>query len=93
MSDTSAESYFHDPAREAFASNGVRRQAEPFSETAIPDQAGNVLRRSFHDESTRPSYIIPIGPTDGVWSMIKRVGAWKHEGWLSLWKGSRTFLS
>ena len=31
--------------------------------------------------------IIAYGPADGVWGMMKRVGRWRTEGWISLWKG------
>jgi len=43
------------------------------------------------EESTRPEYIIPVGSADGVWGMIKRVGRFRGEGWLALWKGLLTF--
>jgi fusion and transport protein UGO1 len=46
------------------------------------------VRRSVLEESTRPEYIIPVGSADGVWGMIKRVGRFKGEGWLALWKGT-----
>lgn len=87
MSEASAESYFHDPAREAFSA-GSRFQADPSQPPAPTDEEGYILRQSVHDDATRPDYIIPVGPTDGVWNMIKRIRAWKHEGWLALWKGS-----
>jgi len=31
-----------------------------------------------------------VGSTNGVWSMIKRVGRFRCEGWLALWKGLLT---
>lgn len=39
------------------------------------------------EEGTRPEFIIPVGSADGVWGMMKRVGRFRFEGWLSLWKG------
>ncbi|KAI0067952.1 mitochondrial carrier [Artomyces pyxidatus] len=42
------------------------------------------------EEGTRPEYIIPVGSADGVWGMIKRLGAFRGEGWLALWKGLLT---
>ncbi len=45
------------------------------------------------EEGTRPEYIIPVGSTNGVWSMIKRVGRFRCEGWLALWKGALLFLA
>jgi hypothetical protein len=40
------------------------------------------------EEGTRPEYIIPVGSADGVWGMMKRVGRFRSEGWLALWKGA-----
>jgi len=42
------------------------------------------------EEGTRPEYIIPVGSADGVWGMMKRIGRFRPEGWLSLWKGLLT---
>ena len=82
MSESSADSYFHDPAREAFASTHFQDQSiQP--PDAINDEGLSTL-----DDALRPTYIIPIGPIDGVWSMIQRIKGWKHEGWLALWKGT-----
>ena len=39
------------------------------------------------EESTRPDYVIPIGSVDGVWAMMKKLGQFRGEGWLALWKG------
>ena len=39
------------------------------------------------EESTRPDYVIPVGSADGVWSMMKKLGQFRGEGWLALWKG------
>ena len=41
------------------------------------------------EEGTRPEHIIPVGTVDGAWNMIKRVGRFRSEGWLALWKGPR----
>lgn len=39
------------------------------------------------EESTRPDYIIPVGSVGGVWAMMKKLGQFRGEGWLALWKG------
>jgi fusion and transport protein UGO1 len=39
------------------------------------------------EESTRPDYIIPVGSADGLWSMMMKLGRFRGEGWLALWKG------
>lgn len=83
MSDASAESYFHDPAREAFSS-AVRFETE--AKPRPTDADGYVTRQSVNDEIARLDYVLPIGPTDGVWSMIKRIREFKPEGWTALWK-------
>jgi mitochondrial fusion and transport protein UGO1 len=57
------------------------------------DERGYVVRRSVMDDATRPEYIIPVGSTDGVWDMMKRVGRFRSEGWFSLWKGMQVSRS
>ncbi|KAG8858724.1 hypothetical protein FRB96_004861 [Tulasnella sp. 330] len=84
MSDTSASWYFRDP--EAYA--GAAR-SEPNSQARLADEEGYPIHRPT-DELTRPSYIIPAGPSDGVWGMIRRIVSWKTEGYLGLWKGQFT---
>ncbi|TEB35109.1 mitochondrial carrier [Coprinellus micaceus] len=80
LSDSSGEgdSYFADP-------NAPRHQ--PALRT---DEQGYVIRRSVLEEGTRPEYIIPVGSADGTWAMLKRVGRFRGEGWLALWKGLLT---
>jgi hypothetical protein len=39
------------------------------------------------DAGTRPEYVIPVGSAAGVWAMVKSLGRFRGEGWLSLWKG------
>ena len=56
-------------------------------QTAHRDQAGYILRRSIFDQETKPDWILPFTVTGGVWDMMKAMGNWKVEGWLSLWKG------
>ncbi|KAJ3749950.1 mitochondrial carrier domain-containing protein [Lentinula detonsa] len=41
-------------------------------------------------EDSRPEYVMPVEPQDGVWGMIKRIGRFRGEGWLALWKGLLT---
>jgi fusion and transport protein UGO1 len=55
----------------------------------MSDEQGYIVRRSVLEEGTRPEYIIPVGSADGVWGMIKRIGRFRGEGWLALWKGTR----
>ena len=73
-----SESYFADPG--SSARYPAQRPA---------DEQGYVMRRSLLEEGTQPEYIIPLGSADGVWGMIKRVGRFRSEGWLALWKGAR----
>ncbi|KAJ7042623.1 mitochondrial carrier domain-containing protein [Mycena alexandri] len=54
------------------------------------DEQGYVIRRSVLEEGTRPEYIIPVGSANGVWGMMRRVGRFRSEGWLALWKGLLT---
>ncbi|KAG7450194.1 mitochondrial carrier [Guyanagaster necrorhizus] len=81
LSDSSNdnESYFADPEI-------TPRMRHP----AQVDEHGYVIRRSVLEEGTRPEYIIPVGSASGVWGMIKRVGRFRGEGWLALWKGLLT---
>lgn len=85
LSDDSAEdSYFADPTN-ANASSTARY---PVQRPA--DERGYVIRKNVLEEATQPDYLIPIGSADGVWGMIKKVGRFRSEGWLSLWKGLLT---
>jgi fusion and transport protein UGO1 len=82
LSDSSNDdSYFADPHNATPARYPAPRMA---------DEQGYVIRRSVLEEGTRPEYIIPVGSADGVWGMIKRVGRFRGEGWLALWKGLLT---
>ncbi|KAL1703744.1 mitochondrial carrier domain-containing protein [Schizophyllum commune] len=72
------ESYFADPN-----SAHPGRHHAPVHDEGSPPRHG-VL------QDGRPEYIIPVGSADGVWGMIKRVGRFRLEGWLSLWKGLLT---
>ncbi|KAL9715824.1 hypothetical protein Ac2012v2_000266 [Leucoagaricus gongylophorus] len=76
------ESYFADPYNVA----APRRYPVP----RPTDAQGYVIRRSVLEEGTRPEHIIPVGTVDGAWNMIKRVGRFRSEGWLALWKGLAT---
>ncbi|KEP54390.1 carrier protein [Rhizoctonia solani 123E] len=84
LSDASGDSYFHDPDEPR-----SRIHLEP-TQPRLADEEGYVVRRSVSDKATRPQFIIPIGPSEGVWGMMKRVGRWQTEGWLSLWKAQLT---
>ncbi|KAF8922233.1 mitochondrial carrier domain-containing protein [Mucidula mucida] len=54
---------------------------------AHPPQTDEHGRRSIQEES---EYVIPVGSANGVWGMIKRIGRFRGEGWLALWKGLLT---
>lgn len=79
--ESGEESYFADP------SNPNSSTTARYSAQRPVDERGYVIRSSVLEDSTRPDYIIPVGSADGVWSMIKKVGRFRGEGWLSLWKG------
>ncbi|KAF5355963.1 hypothetical protein D9756_004180 [Leucocoprinus leucothites] len=76
------ESYFADPH------NNTTPKRYPAPRQT--DEQGYVIRRSVLEEGTRPEYIIPVGSVSGVWNVIKRVGRFRFEGWLALWKGLAT---
>ncbi|GBE78421.1 mitochondrial carrier [Sparassis crispa] len=80
LSDSSNE-YFADPSK-------------PDSSPSIPprlsDERGYVVRQSVLEEGTIPEYVIPVGSAAGSWGMAKRLGRFRAEGWLSLWKGLLT---
>ncbi|KAG8931042.1 hypothetical protein FRC03_002023 [Tulasnella sp. 419] len=79
MSDASSSSYFHDPS--ASPRSGLVQKTTFADEQAAHEHAV---------DDSRPSYIIPTGPSDGVTGMMRRVGTWKTEGYLALWKGQLT---
>ncbi|KAG6817625.1 hypothetical protein H0H87_006253 [Tephrocybe sp. NHM501043] len=79
LSDSSNDdSYFTDP------------QATPHTAPRPTDEQGYVIRRSVLEEGTRPEFIIPVGSASGVWDMMKRIGRFRGEGYMALWKGLLT---
>jgi hypothetical protein len=83
MSESSTdESYFHDPTN-APALRRTHRRGRPSTGSMA---AGHGHQRQASDALRLPPHVIPYGPADGVFGMMKRVVAWKTEGWLSLWK-------
>ncbi|KAJ7124723.1 mitochondrial carrier domain-containing protein [Mycena crocata] len=80
-SDNDNDSYFTDPNATSHVGFSTSRQ---------PDEQGSGFRRSVLEEGTRPEYIIPVGSANGVWGMMRRVGRFRGEGWLALWKGLLT---
>jgi mitochondrial fusion and transport protein UGO1 len=86
MSDSEVEhgpeAYFADP--DSTPRMSVDSQV-PEPETA--DQSWPL-----QEDPSRPEYIIPIGPAEGVWGMMKRMGGFRGEGWLGLWKGKALSL-
>lgn len=83
MSDTSNEndSYFADPHT---LDEGSRSSIPPMP----ADERGYIIRQSVLEEATMPEYVIPVGSAAGTWGMMKRLGRFRPEGWLSLWKGT-----
>lgn len=81
MSDTSNEneSYFADPQNPSTSSVSLPSRTV--------DERGYIIRQSVLDEATIPEYVIPVGSAAGTWGMMKRLGRFRPEGWLSLWKG------
>ncbi|KAJ7071482.1 mitochondrial carrier domain-containing protein [Mycena amicta] len=75
------DSYFADPNATPQAGSSALRQT---------DDLGHVARRSALEQGSRPEYIIPVGSANGVWGMMKRIGRFRGEGWLALWKGLLT---
>ncbi|PWN92530.1 mitochondrial carrier [Acaromyces ingoldii] len=86
-----AEAYFRDlsntPMRRPSVQTSARRSTG--ARRKRTDAAGYVVRRSIHEDGTRPEFVMPVVVRGGVWEMIKAVGRGK-EGWLGLWKGSLT---
>lgn len=78
-------SYFADPSNPDSES---RRNVPHLTS----DDRGYVVRQSVLEEGTLPEYVIPVGSADGVWGMMKRIGRFRPEGWLGLWKGTRTLI-
>ncbi|RDB28840.1 Mitochondrial fusion and transport protein ugo1 [Hypsizygus marmoreus] len=79
--DSNDDSYFADPHTTSSTRHSAPRPT---------DEQGYIIRRSVLEEGTRPEFIIPVGSADGVWGMIKRIGRFRGEGWLALWKGLLT---
>ncbi|KAI0961146.1 hypothetical protein AcV7_000326 [Taiwanofungus camphoratus] len=83
LSDSSNEndSYFADPST---------LESSPLPAPRLADEHGYVVRQSVLEEGTIPEYVMPIGSADGTWGMVKQLGRFRAEGWLSLWKGLLT---
>ena len=77
------ESYFQEPINTPALRRTHRRGRR--STSSMPVVHGH--QRQGGDALQFPPHIIQYGPSDGVLGMMKRVVAWKTEGWLSLWKG------
>ncbi|KAJ3835888.1 mitochondrial carrier domain-containing protein [Lentinula raphanica] len=64
-----------------------------FADPDAPSSSRHPAREEYQhalNEDYRPEYIMPVEPQDGVWGMIKRIGRFRGEGWLALWKGLLT---
>ncbi|KZS96179.1 mitochondrial carrier [Sistotremastrum niveocremeum HHB9708] len=84
LSDSSSETYFQEPPTASGSQLSLSRDSRRRRSQQLP------TRPSRESRSLRAEYVIPIGPTDGVWGMIKRLGRSRNEGWSSLWKGLLT---
>ena len=74
MSDSVSESYFRDPNTASTSRAHASRPERPLVKS-VPDADSD-------------DHIIPLGKSEGVWGMIRRISGARQEGWLSLWKGS-----
>ncbi|KAH9919100.1 mitochondrial carrier [Fomitopsis serialis] len=85
LSDTSIDNdaYFADPSK-------IEAEGVTPPPPRLADERGYVVRQSVLDEGATPEYIMPVGLADGTWGMIKQLGRFRSEGWLSLWKGLLT---
>lgn len=81
-SSSSEDPYFHDPTI-ALTSTPRPRHKPKRKSTGLQEE----INRSRSTPAPRSLLIIPYGAADGVWGMMKRLGSWRSEGWLSLWKG------
>ncbi|KAJ3558415.1 hypothetical protein NM688_g943 [Phlebia brevispora] len=77
------DSYFADP-------RALDANADSSSPPRPSDERGYIIRQSVLEEGTIPEYVIPVGSAAGTWGMMKRLGRFRPEGLLSLWKGLLT---
>lgn len=80
-----AEAYFRDLSTTSSRPLDLTRESSK-KRRKQTDSYGYVVRKSIHEDVTRPEFVMPIVVRGGVWEMIKAVGRGK-EGWLGLWKG------
>ncbi|PWN38292.1 mitochondrial carrier [Meira miltonrushii] len=83
-----AEAYFRDLSDQSGRPTNLTNRTER-QKRKKTDSSGYVMRKSVHEDTTRPEFVMPVVVRGGVWEMIKAVGRGK-EGWLGLWKGSLT---
>jgi mitochondrial fusion and transport protein UGO1 len=83
-----AEAYFRDLSDQSGRPTNLTSRTER-QKRKKTDSSGYVMRKSVHEDTTRPEFVMPVVVRGGVWEMIKAVGRGK-EGWLGLWKGSLT---
>lgn len=81
-----AEAYFRDLSNTSSRSANLDHVSGKKRRKAT-DSHGYVMRKSIHEDGTRPDFVMPVVVRGGVWEMIKAVGRGK-EGWLGLWKGA-----
>lgn len=82
LSESSTDdSYFHDPTS---PTRHRQARARPLPTRKMSNPTGKMHSYPL---------VIPYGPADGVWGMMKRVGRWRTEGWISLWKGLLTSVT
>ncbi|KAJ3856673.1 mitochondrial carrier domain-containing protein [Lentinula lateritia] len=79
--------------QEVCASDTDSEDESYFADPGATPTSTHVRREEYQHalhEDSRTEFIMPVEPQDGVWGMIKRIGRFRGEGWLALWKGLLT---
>jgi hypothetical protein len=84
QSSDSEDSYFHDPDASTQHRTTARTHEVKLGQRHPRNEPNAQSRKLLPSD-----FVIPLGPSNGVWGMIKRVGRWRTEGWSSLFKGSK----
>ncbi len=79
------DSYFAEP-------HGSYENNSTSPSPRLVDERGYIVRESLLEDGTVLEYVIPVGSAAGTWGMMKRLGRFQPEGWLSLWKGAIPLL-
>jgi len=84
-SSDSEDSYFHEPDTNPEAQGTGRARA-----TSLGQRHSRKEATGDENNASPSGFMLPIGPSSGVWGMMKRVGRCRSEGWSSLFKGLLT---